>query len=1048
MVRRRKEGKWCGSGIGIAILLVSFIIFSSITALAEIPTLATESISATRDISKQTVVPGETFTVTVEVIANEDVYAPLLDEDVPEEWTVTPVQNDKAIFKPGEIKWLWLEMLSAGSTKTVIYNVTVPENASEGDYFITGNISAYQVSPVTVKGESKVIVGKKPDLIISNVLINPECTHEMFANESNTINATICNIGGADAGAFAVRFSIAGTSFAANVSGLNAGECVNVSATTLSISAGDYNLTVEADINDAINETNEENNTWSQTVTVYNNGYKGKRYTGGEDIETARNYTVKGDVVYSVGDSYYLSGYNNPWTSYTVNWTRDNLSIPNAAEIEKALLYVYYCSDKSPDGDPTDAGDGYYVNLTFNGISKMPVRHFTDRKGFGGYDFPSGMIVYNVTSELDAVGTNKAVLTYTWPSGAYKDLSIEGMVLLVVYKHTNEPERMIWINEGCDILYANNNYCVNSTEATAFATFAGTIDIDNVTEAKLITVVPFGNEGDDKNRLYFNGHLWKGIWNKYPPCPPGKPKPPELGINETDVTDALCPTNNTAAFQSNIPEGDTEGDYMVATNAILVVTKPILPPEPFIINGYVFYANGSACNGPIVNITNLNRTETWRAETSPDSNYYELSITTANVSTGEVLRFEAKSPDGIFNITKDHTVTEDDVTEGGIFNFNLTLSGPPIFNYSNLNVSPIEGKAPLNITACARVENIGGSAGEYNATLKINDEVVRFKKGWLGVGENMTVCFNYTLTEAGTYNVTIDELPAVEVTVRAANIKYSDLNVTPTSGTAPLTITASARVENVGDAAGDYNATLKVDGNVVNYTTGTLNPGENTTVCFIYIFTEAGTYNVTIDELPAKTVVVTKEIHDVYIDTEYTGTYGTGIRIDNATVEKIPLDWNLTIGKTYHIKFKVVNNGTVKPERANITVEISNKTWRKVLDTYEKDITNHHWGNVTWNTSGLAPGNYIITVNASIPDDAHPEDNERTRGVVLVEWNILCYYCCLEGDCCYVSTTELLKAADDWSKNIAPPGFDEPLTTTQLLQLADWWSKNATTPCC
>ncbi|MCU4140150.1 MAG: hypothetical protein MW690_001626 [Methanophagales archaeon] len=89
-----------------------------------------------------------------------------------------------------------------------------------------------------------------------------------------------------------------------------------------------------------------------------------------------------------------------------------------------------------------------------------------------------------------------------------------------------------------------------------------------------------------------------------------------------------------------------------------------------------------------------------------------------------------------------------------------------------------------------------------------------------------------------------------------------------------------------------------------------------------------------------------KPIHDVYIDTEYTGTYGTGIRIDNATVEEIPLDWNLTIGETYHIKFKVVNNGTVKPERANITVEISNGTWRKVLDAYEKDINNYHRGDV------------------------------------------------------------------------------------------------------
>jgi len=72
----------------------------------------------------------------------------------------------------------------------------------------------------------------------------------------------------------------------------------------------------------------------------------------------------------------------------------------------------------------------------------------------------------------------------------------------------------------------------------------------------------------------------------------------------------------------------------------------------------------------------------------------------------------------------------------------------------------------LDITVCALVENNGGSAGEYNATLKINEEVVKFETGWLGVGENTTVCFNYTFTEVGTYNVTIDGLPPVEVNVR------------------------------------------------------------------------------------------------------------------------------------------------------------------------------------------------------------------------------------------------------------------------------------------
>jgi len=498
---------------------------------------------------------------------------------------------------------------------------------------------------------------------------------------------------------------------------------------------------------------------------------------------------------------------------------------------------------------------------------------------------------------------------------------------------------------------------------------------------------------------------------------------------------------------------------------------------------------------------------------APKGTYY-LRITSANLTDEN---FNYISPIEIKN---------------GTFTIGVPLA-PANITFSDLRVEPTEGVVPLEIGVCALVENIGGSAGEYNATLKIDGEVVDYKTGTLNAGESKRVCFNYTLTEVGTYNVTIDGLPPVEVNVREkvvptvsvepasmtlcpgdafsvnvtvdpagrgvsaadvkiafdasvvecedvspgnllgdsplegkkeidnengmiwyalarigdtpvptekgtfavlsfkvkedapegtyylkissakltdenfayispietkngtftivpppTNITFSDLRVEPTEGVVPLDITVCALVENIGGSAGEYNATLKIDGEVVDYKTGTLNAGESKRVCFNYTFTETGTYNVTIDELPAITVVV-KEIHDVYIDAKYTGTYGTGIRIDNATMEKIPLDWNLTVGETYYIKFKVVNNGTVKPERVNITVEISNGTWRKVLDKYEKDIDNHHWGNVTWDTSGLAPGNYTITVNASIPDDAHPEDNERTRGVVLEEIKFL-----------------------------------------------------------
>jgi hypothetical protein len=116
------------------------------------------AITATREISPQQVMNGSTFAVTVTIIANQDIYAPILDEDPPTGWSVTPVQNDGATFKESEIKWLWTESLSKGDSRTVIYNVTVPSDTEPKDYTITGNVSAYGIEPITVGGDNTITV--------------------------------------------------------------------------------------------------------------------------------------------------------------------------------------------------------------------------------------------------------------------------------------------------------------------------------------------------------------------------------------------------------------------------------------------------------------------------------------------------------------------------------------------------------------------------------------------------------------------------------------------------------------------------------------------------------------------------------------------------------------------------------------------------------------------------------------------------------------------------------------------------------------------------
>jgi len=72
----------------------------------------------------------------------------------------------------------------------------------------------------------------------------------------------------------------------------------------------------------------------------------------------------------------------------------------------------------------------------------------------------------------------------------------------------------------------------------------------------LITVAPGAGYPDPgEGELIFNGHKWSDVWNVAGDS--------QIGINECNVTLYLN-TTNVAAFQSS-------GDYMEASNAILVV---------------------------------------------------------------------------------------------------------------------------------------------------------------------------------------------------------------------------------------------------------------------------------------------------------------------------------------------------------------------------------------------------------------------------------------------------------------------------------------------
>jgi len=106
----------------------------------------------------------------------------------------------------------------------------------------------------------------------------------------------------------------------------------------------------------------------------------------------------------------------------------------------------------------------------------------------------------------------------------------------------------------------------------------------------------------------------------------------------------------------------------------------------FTINGYIFKNDGITPElDPIVNITNLNNKKSWIATVAPGSNFYSLVLSIGtDINVGDTLRIVAKKelPVGTYdpenytysvNVTN-RVVTQTDVNNGGIFNYNLRLN--------------------------------------------------------------------------------------------------------------------------------------------------------------------------------------------------------------------------------------------------------------------------------------------------------------------------------------------------------------------------------------
>ncbi|HQJ88355.1 MAG TPA: DUF3344 domain-containing protein [Methanoregulaceae archaeon] len=256
----------------------------------------------------------------------------------------------------------------------------------------------------------------------------------------------------------------------------------------------------------------------------------GADYTG-STIGVRESGSVTGDVRIEYGTSSY-SGELAPGASHGVTFP---VSVPPSATIRTALLYVFWTW--SHDGTE---GVAPSVQTRAGGASLSPLRSYTDRKGSGLYDYPSGTIVYNVAGRARP----NSPLSVTVTNGASSaGFAVSGAVLLVAYDGGSNGVRY-WVAEGADMIYATGD--VTPTAATTRVSFSGIPAVAPGTAADLVSVVPSGNKG--ANTLSFNGRTFAGLFA-------GRPYP-DLAVVTTPVGPLLKAGQNTVTLRD-------EGDYMV-----------------------------------------------------------------------------------------------------------------------------------------------------------------------------------------------------------------------------------------------------------------------------------------------------------------------------------------------------------------------------------------------------------------------------------------------------------------------------------------------------
>jgi hypothetical protein len=234
-----------------------------------------------------------------------------------------------------------------------------------------------------------------------------------------------------------------------------------------------------------------------------------------------------------------------------------------------------------------------------------------------------------------------------------------------------------------------------------------------------------------------------------------------------------------------------------------------------------------------------------------DGGWQPLDTTAVNATNGTQL-FRATSP--------------------GFSRFAVLAEGAATASVTAASVTPPEVRPDEEFTVRGTVANPRSESTTFTAGLAVDDSVVTTETVSVEAGTESQVTFNWSLSSAGSYNLTVNDTSAGQVTVAAATDDESDTDDPSGDGqfvvrNASVAVdqvntsqifNVSATVENTGSGSTGFTAGLEANGSVV-FTTATdrpIPPGESRQIQVRYLFQDPGVYNLSVNGTGAGTLQV------------------------------------------------------------------------------------------------------------------------------------------------------------------------------------------------